>query len=102
MLCALMLDWTNCGQVDQAKRPEGQVERREQEREEGERTGRREKERRGRRKMKEGDGRGEEGTGAHGTPDLGPSALPVGGHHFCNLKHEVTRTPPAPTSWKVT
>lgn len=85
--------------MDQAKRPEGQVERRDQEREEGEGTGRREKrKRRGRMERKEEEGREEEGTGAHGAPDQRPSALPVGGHCFCNLKHEVTGTHPAPTS----
>lgn len=74
------------------------MERREQERE-GEKTGRREeRERKGRRGRKERQGWGEEGTGAHGAPDQGSSALPVGGYCFCNLKHEMTGTPPVPTS----
>lgn len=46
--------------MDQATRPEGQVERREREREEGERTGRRE-ESKGERREREDGGKGRGG-----------------------------------------
>lgn len=47
------------------------------------------KERERRRKR---EGRRKEGAGAPGEPNQGPSAPPVGGHHFPDLKQEVTGT----------